>query len=193
VLPLDREVLGESVRAGIAPDLLRDLVSTQAPTAEASVVAQLLALPAGRLRARHQTQHCVGQAARVLKQDEQLVDVHRPLAAMGFDSLMSLELRKRLETSLGITLPATVVWRFPTIEALVPFLAEQLGVSLAADAPDVPGPDISGPDVPDPHDLDDGPDLGPDLGADLDEDLDDLSADELAGLLVDSIRRYEGQ
>jgi hypothetical protein len=39
---------------------------------------------------------------------------------------MTLELRNRLETSTGLTLPATLVWGYPTVAALGTYLSEQL-------------------------------------------------------------------
>lgn len=47
---------------------------------------------------------------------------------LALDSLRSLELRNRLEHGLNLTLPATLVWQFPTVDTLAPHLAEQLGL-----------------------------------------------------------------
>lgn len=55
------------------------------------------------------------------------VDVQRPLRTMGLDSLMTLELRNRLEGSLRLKLPATLVFNYPTVAALAAYLAERLG------------------------------------------------------------------
>ena len=63
--------------------------------------------------------HCRAAAARVLGWTPERIDTGAPLASLGFDSLLSLELRKRLESSLHVSSP-TITWRFPTIDALVP-------------------------------------------------------------------------
>jgi len=45
---------------------------------------------------------------------------------MGMDSLTSVELRNRLRTSLGCALPSTLAFDFPSVTALVDYLAEDL-------------------------------------------------------------------
>jgi phthiocerol/phenolphthiocerol synthesis type-I polyketide synthase C len=42
-----------------------------------------------------------------------------------------MELRNRLESSLGLTLSATLVWTHPNVAAISNFLHEQLGYQLA--------------------------------------------------------------
>jgi hypothetical protein len=41
---------------------------------------------------------------------------------MGMDSLMSLELKGRIEEAVGIDLPSTLTFNYPTISALADFL-----------------------------------------------------------------------
>ncbi|MDT3395988.1 acyl carrier protein, partial [Streptomyces sp. B1866] len=140
---------------------------------------RLLAVEPGRRRRALLERHCRAEAARVIRLEEAAVDPAAPLTTLGFDSLLSLELRKRLEASLGVRLPATAMWRFPTIDALVPFLAERMGIALQA-APEsaadgtAPGAEISGPDSADTGGQDGG----------LDSELDALSESELAALLM---------
>jgi phthiocerol/phenolphthiocerol synthesis type-I polyketide synthase C len=62
----------------------------------------------------------------------------QPMESLGLDSLMALELRNRLESSLGTTLPAALVWAYPTITDLAGALCERLGYAAAADAEPVP-------------------------------------------------------
>jgi hypothetical protein len=45
---------------------------------------------------------------------------------MGMDSLMALELKNRLQTSLGCSMPATLAFDYPSIEALADYLSKQL-------------------------------------------------------------------
>ncbi len=62
------------------------------------------------------------------------IDARKPLRALGFDSLMTIEFRNRLEAGLGLTLPATLVWNYPTIADLAPHLAGKLGIALEPEA-----------------------------------------------------------
>lgn len=55
-----------------------------------------------------------------------LPDVQLGFFDMGMDSLMMVELRSRLETSLQQTIPSTVLFEHPTIQALAEYIATQL-------------------------------------------------------------------
>jgi phthiocerol/phenolphthiocerol synthesis type-I polyketide synthase B len=60
----------------------------------------------------------------VLKIAPSRLDGRKSLGNMGLNSLMAIELRNRLETALGRPLSATLAWNYPTIEAIVGYLAE---------------------------------------------------------------------
>ena len=53
---------------------------------------------------------------------------------LGFDSLMAIEFRNRLESSLDLNLPTTIVWTCPTIATLSLHLAGQMNLALGAEA-----------------------------------------------------------
>ncbi|MBX9595407.1 MAG: acyl carrier protein, partial [Roseomonas sp.] len=55
-----------------------------------------------------------------------------PLSDAGLDSLMALELRKGIGDGLGLTLPATLLFSYPTVEALEAHLAGLLGLDTPA-------------------------------------------------------------
>jgi acyl carrier protein len=82
------------------------------------------------------------QVAKVLGLDsEQTINFRKPLNEMGLDSLMAVELRNMLSVglSLGGRLPTTLVFDYPTIEALATYLAAQLLGSPAAEDGDGAG------------------------------------------------------
>ncbi|WP_406115523.1 beta-ketoacyl synthase N-terminal-like domain-containing protein [Kitasatospora purpeofusca] len=161
-----------------------------------AVRRQLLAVEPGRRRRALLVRHCRELAARMLDgpgpgaPDPAAIDSSAPLAGLGFDSMRTLELRSRLELSLGVPLPATLGWQYPTLDALVPFLAERMGIPLEAAAGPASGSG-SGSEAPDRPDVDlhggpenlDGPD-GP-------EDLDGLSERELEALLLAKTEQFD--
>jgi acyl carrier protein len=65
----------------------------------------------------------VAQVAQVLRLPEGKVEVDRPLTSLGMDSLMGLELRNRIESVLGIQVPVTLLWTYPTVAGLARHLA----------------------------------------------------------------------
>ncbi|WP_203073865.1 type I polyketide synthase [Falsiroseomonas ponticola] len=77
-----------------------------------------------------------GEAARVLRVGAgEALAPDQPLSDAGLDSLMALELRKALGDGLGLTLPATLLFSYPTVQALEAHLAGVLGLDAPAAAP----------------------------------------------------------
>ena len=66
----------------------------------------------------------------VLRLGGTTLDPQTPLKALGFDSLLSMELRGRLESDLGVELASNFVWQHPTVSALAAGLAERMGLPL---------------------------------------------------------------
>ena len=54
------------------------------------------------------------------------IELEQGLFDMGMDSLMAVELRGRLERSLGVPLPSTLTFNYPTIRALTDYLLKEV-------------------------------------------------------------------
>ncbi|GAB3456175.1 hypothetical protein GCM10027570_37430 [Streptomonospora sediminis] len=95
--------------------------------------ARLAALPAAeRDRALHElVRSHAGAVLGHLVLDENATDAvepDRPFRSLGFNSLMAVELRNRLGSATGLRLPSTLVFDFPTPEAVVEHLRRELGL-----------------------------------------------------------------
>jgi len=125
---------------------LRELAGRASEPAGATVRAELDPLPP-EPRARRLEQHVREQIAAVLRLPPTRLERDTPLKTYGVDSLMGLEMRNRLERSLGLRLSATLIWSYPTLTALVAFLGEQLWPAAADPAADVAEPDAAAQDL----------------------------------------------
>jgi len=77
-------------------------------------------------------------AGKVLELEPSRLDVTLPLSEMGLDSLMAVELRNLLGAAVAAPrpLPATLVFDYPTIEAIARYLADEvLAIGSAGDPP----------------------------------------------------------
>lgn len=63
------------------------------------------------------------------------VALNESLGVLGMTSLMGLKLKTFLDEKLGEELPATLIWRYPTIASIVGYCASQYGVSKGSAAP----------------------------------------------------------
>ncbi|MEU0102452.1 SDR family NAD(P)-dependent oxidoreductase [Streptomyces sp. NPDC006267] len=63
------------------------------------------------------------RVAAVLGLRPDAVGVHRPLTEAGVDSLLAAAVRVALERDLGVALPATLLWNYPTVSEIAGFLA----------------------------------------------------------------------
>jgi NAD(P)-dependent dehydrogenase (short-subunit alcohol dehydrogenase family)/acyl carrier protein len=72
-------------------------------------------------------EHITRLAASVLGlQDSARIDVAQPLQELGLDSLLAVDLRNRLGHAVEGTLPATLLFEYPTVSALTGYLASEV-------------------------------------------------------------------
>ena len=67
-----------------------------------------------------------GILARELRMPEAEVEVDRPFAELGLNSVMAMSIRREAEQLSGLELSATMLWNHPTIASLTTYLAEKL-------------------------------------------------------------------
>ncbi|MBJ6765277.1 type I polyketide synthase [Myxococcaceae bacterium JPH2] len=154
---LDRLLARAHVQVGVFPVDWARLAEQLPGLARQALVQGLLELPAGSrrqapaFRARWESapparrlellrQHVAGQVAATLG----LAEADAPTGSerlfdLGFDSLLAVELKNRLATSLGRSLRTTLVFDFPTVSGLVAHLGEELGLGDAAPSPEPTG------------------------------------------------------
>jgi myxalamid-type polyketide synthase MxaE and MxaD len=121
-----------------ARSLLRDLRTEQpATTISDGIAAQLRAAPHGGRRDALETwlREQVGQVLRIATTAVSRSD---PFKVMGLDSLLSLELRHRIERALTIVLPATAIWNYPSVTTLANHLDERLDCGSPAETAALP-------------------------------------------------------
>jgi len=71
--------------------------------------------------------HVQQQAMDVMRLDSRdAVDWRRGLFDVGMDSLMALELKNRLQASLGLAIPSTLAFTYPDVHAISGYLVERL-------------------------------------------------------------------
>ncbi|WFB10697.1 type I polyketide synthase [Streptomyces sp. LX-29] len=100
------------------------------PPRDDGIRARLQDLPVGLGRRAALEIYLADHIRAVLRLRATSLDPQIPLKALGFDSLLAMELRSILERNLEIQLPGNFVWRHSTVAALAEGLAERMGLEL---------------------------------------------------------------
>lgn len=142
VMDLDMPALKQALDGREPPALLLGLMApAAAPSAAPSrddVRAQLERAAAAERPALLRA-HVRTVAARVLGLDHgEPPGDERPLSELGLDSLMAVELRNQLGRGVGLSLPATLVFNYPTIARISDYLSGLLSASEEPAAPLLP-------------------------------------------------------
>ncbi|WP_405494979.1 SDR family NAD(P)-dependent oxidoreductase [Nocardia sp. NBC_00511] len=74
-------------------------------------------------------------AGQVLRLDPAGIDGRAPFKTLGLDSLLSLELRNRLESAFGLRLSPTLLWTYGSSDTLAGALCDRLGTASATAPP----------------------------------------------------------
>jgi len=143
IMPLDPGHLRWTDFTTSIPPLFRRLAeeladSISASKAHAYLREALLAVAESPQRQRSLLeQHLQEQIGQVLRLPASEVDIYIPLTNMGMDSLTALEMRNKLEAALGLKLSATMLWNYPTVATLTPYLVERVNADYrSAEAPE---------------------------------------------------------
>ena len=143
VLPIDWPVYFERVSGSVEDPfyaaLALELVERKrAAPVRAVALDEIVALPAARQR-DGLLKYVRAQIVHVARLGDSDIQPRQRFFDLGLDSLMAVELRDSLQMGLGHALPATVVFDYPTLEALVDYLS---GVLLGEATEPESAPDI---------------------------------------------------
>ena len=125
VIPVDWDKFSQqNISSPFFIDFLNS--TSQLPKPESQLLQQLQRANIEQ-RASIVMAHLQAEVAKVLAlPSNQLPGLQQGFFDLGMDSLMTVELRNRLETSLGISIPSTVIFEYPTIADLAEFLVGQV-------------------------------------------------------------------
>ncbi|HEU4765856.1 MAG TPA: type I polyketide synthase [Pyrinomonadaceae bacterium] len=127
VMKFDLEQWSRFYPQALNSSLLRNF-ARELPEQATDVVSTLRAAQTDRQRLTLLEDFVRSEVAWVLRLSPKDIPSDVFFSDLALDSLRSLELRNRLEHGLNLTLPATLVWQFPTVDSLAPHLAEKLGL-----------------------------------------------------------------
>jgi polyketide synthase 12/myxalamid-type polyketide synthase MxaB len=136
------------------PRFLSRIATSAAPAASAPVqgnttgsLIDLLAEGAPGARLKLLVNHVRERAAHVLAAPVETLHPQRPLNEQGLDSLMAVELRNVLSTSIQRPLSATLLFDYPTVEAVGAHLASLLGFGPVPGAEPAPSQESASNDL----------------------------------------------
>jgi myxalamid-type polyketide synthase MxaB len=130
VLPVDWSKFIEQFPRDFEFPLLDEFAATTEPTpAQKSKFLEQLEAAVPSERPTLLMTHIRSQIAKILglSSAEQIAPRQR-LFDLGLDSLMAIELKNKLEANLGQSLRSTLLFDYPTLEALVDYLAQEMGL-----------------------------------------------------------------
>ena len=113
------------------PPLFAKIVSNQKVKSKTKIqnnsafITGLLELPEAQ-RAKHLQQRMLAEVTAILGEENAVgIVAETPLQETGLDSLRAVELRDQIATLLGVRLPATLLFDYPTIEKLAAHILDK--------------------------------------------------------------------
>ncbi|MGH3760840.1 type I polyketide synthase [Actinophytocola sp.] len=116
------------------PPLLSELTAEEPVAAQPAHTAPWAGLHGEELR-EYLLAEVSAEVAGEMRLAVEELDTRRPLIEMGLDSVMTQIVRARLERRFRISLPATLLWNRPTVQAIGDFVAELLAAEQGAAEP----------------------------------------------------------
>ncbi|MBE1533916.1 type I polyketide synthase [Actinomadura algeriensis] len=134
----DAAAWARGLPAAARGSLLRDLLAEPADGGSAGTSGdgpgfreQVLAA-APEQRPALLAEHVSRQVARITRTDPTLLDTERPVASMGLDSLMAMEMRQALESTTGVAVPTSRLLNGITISEIAEHLEGRLATAPSA-------------------------------------------------------------
>ena len=118
--------------AAAVADHIASLLSAAVAPASSAPVSAAAAAAAAAVHAERVTADVAAVVSEILGTPG--LDPQQPLMAAGLDSLGAVELKNSLEGRLGLQLPGTLVFDYPTVAALGAYIASRLQPAAAVEA-----------------------------------------------------------
>jgi myxalamid-type polyketide synthase MxaB len=144
VLRINWPNFGRQLPPGMSMPLLETFLETTGPVTSpqsSELLEKLKTIPAEE-RSAVLLNYIRAQLARVLGlSSPELIEPGQRFFELGLDSLIAIELRNQFEISFGRSLPATLLFDYPTVEALADHLAQEIVLADDPALPDAQPPD----------------------------------------------------
>ncbi|HVK65323.1 MAG TPA: SDR family NAD(P)-dependent oxidoreductase [Polyangium sp.] len=125
-------------------ELQRDQKATDRPPSSRVSFRSLLERRPAQERLPMLEKHILEHVGQVLRLDIGRIDRLASFTSLGMDSLLSLELRNRLESSLGVRLSATLLFTYPNPASLADHLLDRMSLAPGR-RPDTSPPSMAAP------------------------------------------------
>ena len=127
VMPIDWDAWKVAYAAfTTSPFLSRVAGSTGTEAKAVGNLRESLQAAADEMKPAMLRQFVAEAVARVMRLPHETLDLERPLSTLGFDSLMAVELKNRVEAELGLVVPMVQFLQGPSVAELSALLLERL-------------------------------------------------------------------